>query len=146
MNVFDQQTAVHASTIHEIRFIEHMRDTERPTAPLSKMRLHPRLLAIPYEELDERLIVFLDRHARIVAMGFPHGDSTVLMERRENGMVLPISIGQCIVEESLFKFIGCIAVMNGENAWDPVKNMTILGTLHDMAIKEREWAAEEEQR
>ena len=144
MDVLNQQAPVHASYVNEILFIYHLRDNERPTAPLSKMRLHPKLLAIPYEQLDERLIVFLDRQARIVAMGFPHGDVTVLMERRGSGIVLPISIQQSIAEESLWKFIGCIAMMNNENAWNPAEGLTILGTLQEMAMKEREWAAEEQ--
>ena len=134
-----EQNATHASYIDEIKIIESMRDTNKPTRPLSSMKLHPRLLAMPYEELDERLIVVLDPRGRLAALGFPHGDETCIFERRSNNMVNVITLPQCIVEEGIWRFISMIRLVNGEDGWND--GMSVVGTLNMLHRKEREWYA-----
>jgi hypothetical protein len=135
-----EQNATRASCIHEIKIIENMRDMSKPTRPFSSMKLHPRLLAIPYEELDERLVVVLDPRGRLAALGFPHGDETCIFERRRNNMVNVITVPQCIVEEGIWRLLSMIRLINGEDGWND--GMSILGTLNMLHQKEREWAAQ----
>ena len=128
------QNATHASCIHEINIIENMRDMCKPTRPLSSMELHPKLLAIPYEELDERLVVVLDPRGRIAALGFPHGDQTCIFERHRNNMVSVITVPQCIVEEGIWRLISMIRLINGEDGWND--GMSILGMLNMLQLME----------
>lgn len=123
------------SVVDDLEIVACLRDYGRPKWNLRE-RVQKELsagmmLAMPLDTLDERLIVILDKHARVSAAGYAHGDEFILLERMHNGRTLCHSVLGPIVSRGNWGIVGVTAAMNAVNAWG-TKDRSLSNVLSDM--------------
>ena len=74
--------------------------------------------------INGELIVILDKNGKLTAMGYPHGSTMVLFERRPTRRVAVHTIGNSIVGH-MYDIVKMTNMINGDWAWEPDKGMSI---------------------
>jgi hypothetical protein len=126
--------------VDDLEIVACLRDYGRPKWNLrgrvQKELSAGMMLAMPLDTLDERLIVILDKRARVSAAGYAHGDEFILLERMHNGRTLCHSILGPIVSRGSWSIVGVTAAMNSVNAWGS-DGCSLSKVLSDMKQFER---------
>ena len=132
MNVdqFDQA----ASTVNDLQLIADMKAKPPPLQfshdLLKRMKINVHEHWKDSPQLNGELIVIVDKNGALTAMGYPHCNSMVLLERRVTKRVAVHSIGNSIVG-GMYDLVKMANMINGDWAWDPNIGMTV-GTFMRM--------------
>lgn len=69
------------------------------------------------EVLDDRLIVFIDRKARVAALGYPDCPHTLFIERMKGNRMLVHQHENPIIRPGMWSIAMMVAKVNGDDGW-----------------------------
>jgi len=143
---------VRGATIHELGIV-HAFVSERPHAVhINRM---PMVLAqrnncadLQYwrkgEKLDDsRPIVVIDRKARIAAIGWPHANHTMILERMACDRVLVHEHATSIVAEGIWGLCMVVAEVNSYDGWGQAPGMTVTSMFQTCHVVSERWETQQ---
>lgn len=96
------------------------------------------LCALPLASIDNRMIVMLDRKARVGAVGFPHGPDFLVIERHAGDRIKVHQMPGPILSVGSWELVRVIVAVNSENGWgstgedgQPLSVESLMRTMHD---------------
>lgn len=96
------------------------------------------LCALPLSSIDNRLIVMIDKHARVGAVGFPHGPEFLVIERHAGDRIKVHSMPGPIVSMGSWNLVRVVVAVNSESGWgstgedgEPLSVESLLNTMHN---------------
>jgi hypothetical protein len=107
--------------VDDLALICSTRDTQCPSgdakAHVQREVASGMQLGLPLEHIDERLVVFIDAKARVSAMGFPHGNEFIVLERHPGNRARCVTIPGPIVSIGSWNMCRAICTVNGVDGW-----------------------------
>lgn len=96
------------------------------------------LCALPLASIDNRMIVMIDTKARVGAVGFPHGQDFLVIERHAGDRIKVHQMPGPILSAGNWELVRVIVAVNSQDAWggpgvdgQPLSVESLIKDMHD---------------